>query len=120
MENLRFLFCLKFKYSEKPTKFCKIFTLLLTVCTVANFTLLQIIKCFYFLFQLLLGQKNVKKSMALLRKKIFRRPCVVPRDKDVIFRMRASLLYRPAKALCSKSKLVSYFCLDLNLRELKS
>ena len=27
---------LKFKYSEKATKFCEIFTLLLTVCTVVK------------------------------------------------------------------------------------
>ena len=50
--------------------------------------------------------------MVFSRKKSFWRPCVVPRDKDVIFRMRASLLYRPAMALCSKLKLGSYFCFD--------
>ena len=52
------------------------------------------------------------RERALGQKKPFRHPCVVPRDKDVIFRMRASLLYRPAKALCSKSKLGSYFSFD--------
>ena len=33
MKQLRYVFFLKFVYSEKATKLCEIFTLLLTVCT---------------------------------------------------------------------------------------
>ena len=34
--KIRNLFALKIVYSEKATKFCKIFPLLLTVCTVVK------------------------------------------------------------------------------------
>ena len=36
MKQLRYVFFLKFVFSEKATKLCEIFTLLLTVCTVVK------------------------------------------------------------------------------------